>query len=294
MAWRGRGPWPTRPRTRCFWPSPGSIRGALRRLDRDRRDHVRHDRSAYSFGEREGPPMLAQGHAPQITAGVVAFIAALAALLDRPTRRPSGSRSTSSRPRSVTPRPARLTGRSAGRSCGWASTVSSPTYPCSPYRAADGWVGVTCLTPAQWASLCRLIERPDLAADRAVRDRIPAPDDRRGGRCGAGVAFRRGRRTNGWRWAWRIAHPDRADAAPWRAARRRRTGAIAARSAPVGDGRRSGPTLPFRLTFEGGDAGPLGGGPLGPAGRRAGRRLQHGLGRPALRAGTSATSAPTC
>ena len=40
--------------------------------------------AAYSFGERDGPPMLAQGHAPQITAGVVAFIAALAALLEVP------------------------------------------------------------------------------------------------------------------------------------------------------------------------------------------------------------------
>ena len=40
-----------------------------------------------------------------------------------------------------------------------------PTYPCSTYRTADGWVGVTALTPAQWAALTKLIGRPELAAD---------------------------------------------------------------------------------------------------------------------------------
>ncbi len=41
----------------------------------------------------------------------------------------------------------------------------SPTYPAGSYRTADGWVGITCLTPAQWRSFCGLIERPDLGTE---------------------------------------------------------------------------------------------------------------------------------
>ena len=42
---------------------------------------------AYPFGEAAGPPTLAQGHGPQIAAGVVAFNAALGALIASPRPR---------------------------------------------------------------------------------------------------------------------------------------------------------------------------------------------------------------
>lgn len=114
---------------------------------------------AYTFGEPDGPPMLAQGHAPQITAGLVAFNAALAGLLAR------------ERPKRIDVNvfEAALCYTEIGALTGGAIRLGVnkyvPTYPSSPYRTADGWVGVTCLTPAQWASLCKLIERPDLALD---------------------------------------------------------------------------------------------------------------------------------
>ena len=41
----------------------------------------------------------------------------------------------------------------------------SPTCPCNFYRTTDGWVGVTALTPAQWAALAGAIGRPDLGGD---------------------------------------------------------------------------------------------------------------------------------
>jgi crotonobetainyl-CoA:carnitine CoA-transferase CaiB-like acyl-CoA transferase len=41
----------------------------------------------------------------------------------------------------------------------------SPVYPSSVYPTLDGNIGVTALTPAQWAALCGLIERPDVAAE---------------------------------------------------------------------------------------------------------------------------------
>ena len=43
----------------------------------------------------------------------------------------------------------------------------SPTYPQTIYRAADGWIGVTALTPQQWQALCEMIGLPDLARDPA-------------------------------------------------------------------------------------------------------------------------------
>ena len=41
-----------------------------------------------------------------------------------------------------------------------------PTCPVSSHRCADGkWVGITVLTPAQWAAFCEMLELPDWASD---------------------------------------------------------------------------------------------------------------------------------
>jgi crotonobetainyl-CoA:carnitine CoA-transferase CaiB-like acyl-CoA transferase len=122
--------------------------------------------AAYSFGESIGPPMLAQGHAPQITAGLVAFIAALAAQLEAPSRRPRRIDVNVFEASLCFSETGALTGRLAdGASVRLGVNRFVPTYPCSPYRTSDGWVGVTCLTPAQWNALCGLIDRADMLAD---------------------------------------------------------------------------------------------------------------------------------
>ena len=121
---------------------------------------------AYSFGEPDGPPMLAQGHAPQITGGLVAFIAAVAGLLEAPGRRPRRIDVNVFEASMCYSETGALTGRATlSPAVRLGVNRFIPTYPCSPYRTSDGWVGVTCLTPTQWASLCRLIDRPDLASD---------------------------------------------------------------------------------------------------------------------------------
>lgn len=119
---------------------------------------------AYGFGRSQGPPMLAQGHGPQIVAGLTAFNAALAALLapNRPKRIAVNVLEAFICLTETGALTARIDGTVARR-LGVNRFV--PTYPCSSYRTADGWLGVTALTPAQWASLCGLIERPDLARD---------------------------------------------------------------------------------------------------------------------------------
>ncbi len=95
---------------------------------------------AFPFGEAAGPPTLAQGHAPQITAGLTAFNAALGALLAPAGQRPARI--------DVNVYEASLTFCETGALTARATGVAAarlgvnryvPTYPCSPYRSADGW-----------------------------------------------------------------------------------------------------------------------------------------------------------
>ena len=118
----------------------------------------------YGLGTPAGPPVTAQGHGPQITAGVVAFNAAMGALFAQP------------RPRRI-----EVNVMEAYMCLYETAAVSSlveggvqmrlgvnrmaPVYPGASYRAADGWVGVTAVTPSQWRAFTALIARPDLAAD---------------------------------------------------------------------------------------------------------------------------------
>lgn len=119
---------------------------------------------AFAFGLPQGPPILAQGQAPQMLAGVNGFIGGLAALMSAepgPTRvdvnvleltlclTEPGAVAAAADPA------ARSTRRGVNR--------YNPVYPSSVYPTTDGHVGVTALTPAQWAALCGLIGRPELA-----------------------------------------------------------------------------------------------------------------------------------
>ena len=121
---------------------------------------------AFGFGEAEGPPMLSQGHGPQIVGGLTAYNAALGALLAPPDARPRRIDVNILEASLCLTEP----GATASRANGTVATRLgvnrfSPTYPCQSYRTADGWVGITCLTPSQWTSLCRLIGRPEAATD---------------------------------------------------------------------------------------------------------------------------------
>jgi len=119
------------------------------------------------FGPAEGPPLIAQGHAPQLAAGVTAFIAALGALIGRARGASIGRVETAifeaaccfTEPNAVSYAHFGERGQRLGLN------RFIPTYPCSIYRTADGWVGVTALTPAQWTALAAMIGRPDLADD---------------------------------------------------------------------------------------------------------------------------------
>jgi crotonobetainyl-CoA:carnitine CoA-transferase CaiB-like acyl-CoA transferase len=121
---------------------------------------------ASGFGEAEGPPMLSQGHAAQVVGGLVAYNAALAALLRPPERRPSRIALNILEANICFTEP----GAAAAVPDGPAAMRLGPNrflplYPAASYKTTDGWVGVTCLTPVQWTSLCRAIGQPEAAAD---------------------------------------------------------------------------------------------------------------------------------
>lgn len=119
---------------------------------------------AYAFGEAEGPPMLAQGHGPQLVGGLVGFNAAAAALLQPKAARPRRIEVAIHEAAMCFTETGAMTARVEGLSSRrWGVNRFAPTYPCSSYRTLDGWVGITALTPAQWKALCGLIGRPELA-----------------------------------------------------------------------------------------------------------------------------------
>jgi crotonobetainyl-CoA:carnitine CoA-transferase CaiB-like acyl-CoA transferase len=124
---------------------------------------------AYGFGKTDGPPTLPQGHAPQVLAGVTAFIAALAALRGRGVGHPTARIDVNvleaalcfseHAPAAASQGGARSSRRGINR--------FTPTYPQTIYPAADGWIGVTTLTPPQWQALCDLLDLPEVGRDPA-------------------------------------------------------------------------------------------------------------------------------
>jgi crotonobetainyl-CoA:carnitine CoA-transferase CaiB-like acyl-CoA transferase len=124
---------------------------------------------AYAFGPVAGPPVLPQGHAPQVVGGTTAFIATLAALYDRRlggvAQRVDVSVLEAFLCLTENGGPALAQGGPASRRRG--VNRFGPVYPQSVFAAADGWIGVTALTPQQWQTLCDLVGMPELARDPA-------------------------------------------------------------------------------------------------------------------------------
>ena len=121
---------------------------------------------AFAFGLPEGPPILARGHAPQMLAGVNGFIGGLAALM---TDEPGSTRVDVNVLESTLcltePGAVAAAADPAAQSTRRGVNRYTPVYPSSIYPTLDGHVGVTALTPAQWAALCGLIEHPGLATE---------------------------------------------------------------------------------------------------------------------------------
>ncbi|HSZ50786.1 MAG TPA: CoA transferase [Caulobacteraceae bacterium] len=222
----------------------------------------------YPFGELGGPPVLPQGHIPQVVAGLIAFNAAMAALLTPSQRRPDQVDVNVLEAAMCFSEPAALGATRTGvQTVRLGVNRFVPSYPCSSYRASDGWIGVTCLAPAQWRALCRLLGRPDLADDprfATAYERLMLGDE-----IDAAIASRFSAHTQA-EWV-RLGMEHRIPIAPmtrpgelplvehWRD-----RGAFER----FGHDEAVGPSLPWRMTFDGvaagswtpkAESGPLGG-----------------------------------
>ena len=134
---------------------------------------------AYSTGRVDGLPLLPRGHGPQILAGATAFVGAMAALVGRDA-------GWNGRKIDVDVLAANLCFYEA-TACGMALSGEkvrrrgtnrfTPTWPGGVFRASDGWIGVTALTPPQWAAFCDMAGVPALAEDRRYQVSAKRLDD---------------------------------------------------------------------------------------------------------------------
>ena len=120
-----------------------------------------------NVGPAEGPPIIASGCGAEIVGGLTAYIGTLGQVVAREMGNASG--------------PARLDTsileanlcftevggvggyRSGHRGRRLGINRFAPTYPLGVYACADGWLGVTALTPSQWKSFCTLLDMEEYA-----------------------------------------------------------------------------------------------------------------------------------
>jgi crotonobetainyl-CoA:carnitine CoA-transferase CaiB-like acyl-CoA transferase len=122
---------------------------------------------ANGFGETAGLPVLPQGRAPQIVAGATLFMAGLGVFWGR--RRGRGARTVDVNVLEAAlcfteTAPAGFD-KSGGEATRPGINRFPANHPTTVYATADGWLGVTALTPAQWTALAELVGRPQWADD---------------------------------------------------------------------------------------------------------------------------------
>jgi crotonobetainyl-CoA:carnitine CoA-transferase CaiB-like acyl-CoA transferase len=125
----------------------------------------------YPIGEKQGPPMIPGGFNAQITAGVTAFVAVMGALYGALEGDPGVliDQSVLEAQLTYTETSALRYAYDGAESVRKGINKFTPTYPQTIYPAADGWIGVTVLTPAQWRACCELIGAPQLIDDPRFR-----------------------------------------------------------------------------------------------------------------------------
>ena len=114
-----------------------------------------------NVGPAEGPPLLATGCGAEIVGGLAAYIGTLGQVIAKEIGNAVGPvrLDTSILEANLCfTETAGVGGYRSGRR-GQRLGVNrfAPTYPLGVYACADGWLGVTALTPAQWKSFCELL-----------------------------------------------------------------------------------------------------------------------------------------
>lgn len=114
-----------------------------------------------NVGPEAGPPLMPGGCGPEIVGGLAAYIGTLGQVIAREIGNASGPvrLDTSIFEANLCfTEPGAVGGYRSGRR-GRRLGVNrfAPTYPLGVYACADGWLGVTALTPSQWKNFCGLV-----------------------------------------------------------------------------------------------------------------------------------------
>ena len=114
-----------------------------------------------NVGTEAGPPLVAAGCGAEVVGGLAAYIGTLGQVMAREIGNASGPMrlDTSILEANLCfTEPGAVGGYRSGRR-GRRLGVNrfAPTYPLGVYACADGWLGVTALTPSQWKSFCALL-----------------------------------------------------------------------------------------------------------------------------------------
>ncbi len=119
------------------------------------------------IGPIEGPPLALPDYHAAIVGGLSAFIPLMASLHARARNGAGGAWQSSVLESEVALAEFQATeGHAAGvRQPRGGINRFSPTYPLGIYRCRSGWLGITVVTPHQWASLCELLGMDELAHD---------------------------------------------------------------------------------------------------------------------------------
>ena len=118
-------------------------------------------------GRAEGPPTIAAGCGAQIVGGLTAYIGTLGQVLARELGNASGPVQLDTSVFEANLCFTEVGGvggfRSGRRGRRLGVNRYAPTYPLGVYACADGWLGVTALTPSQWKSFCTLLDMTEHA-----------------------------------------------------------------------------------------------------------------------------------
>ncbi len=114
-----------------------------------------------NVGPEEGPPLVAAGCGAEIVGGLTAYIGTLGQVIARRMGNAAGPvrLDTSIHEANLCFTEVGGVGgyRSGRRGKRLGINRFAPTYPLGVYACADGWLGVTALTPRQWKSFCLLL-----------------------------------------------------------------------------------------------------------------------------------------
>ena len=134
-----------------------------------------------NVGPAEGPPQIAAGCGADIVGGLAAYIGTLGQVVARELGNASGPvrLDTSIFEANLCfTEPGAVGGYKSGRR-GRRLGVNrfAPTYPLGVYACADGWLGVTALTPSQWRNFCALLRMEEHAATPQYQTAIGRLED---------------------------------------------------------------------------------------------------------------------